>query len=522
MAEGGVADGAAHEEYARTALFLMSAACEHPSLTPQCPFAVEVRPGVRVCQEQCHDVLVANGLPLPTFVDAPSNPAPRRPFAVSAAFDASALYLQAQDRRPSRWSVPALVWALKQHVSAAPVDLSGRTRQEEVELCLAELARRDFDVDSLVRLGMGDDVLEALIVGMLIPRLARGAGVPVVLAAPDVVAPADLPNVPDVPDAWHALLDEVLAREAAEVPSELPLMMVFAPEDRRAASQVARVLRGSFPRRLAVWVATAPLADVVSWAAPTVDGFPEEAPKDSAEPTKEQRDRQRWLVDRFTVAYYDRWSRESRHLEFRWLRNDVDPPCAAALMDVRERREDDLAKTIAVAAVLAPVGPEQHLTSLRQKGVELLAGGRRAAAAAVFEAVRELDWDLPEPHNNYGFALLPDSPEEALKALRLAKDLGYTLTVNTANQVLALALLGRDDEAFALAEAVLARFDSEDADESLLWDPGSALAGEPVLEDLISPRDYVLEVAALVAERAGDDDAARRWRHELDVRSDAA
>lgn len=517
---GGSGDDA-HQRYARTALFLMSAACEHPSLTPQCPFAVEVRPGVRSCEEQCHAILLENGLPLPTYDDAPRSPAPRRPFALSPAFDASALYLQSQDRRPSRWSVPALMWALKQHLTAGPVDLSARTRQEEVALCLAELARRDFDVDALVRLGMGGDVLEALIVGMLIPRLARDAGVPMVVASGD--APGlDLPNVPDVPGPWHDLLDSVLAREAEEVPSELPLMMAFASEDRRAASQVARVLRGSFPRRLAVWVTTAPLADVVAWTAPSVDGFVDEVPEDRAEPTKEQRDRQRWLVDRFTVAYYDEWSRDSRHLEFRWLRNDVDPPCAASVMDVRERREDDLAKTIAVAAVTAPVGPEQHLTSLRQKGVELLAGGRRAAAAAVFEAVRELDWDLPEPHNNYGFALLPDSPEEALKALRLAKDFGYTLTVNTANQALALALLGRDDDVLALAEAFLAGFEAEDADDAMLWDPASALAGEPVLEDLVSPRAYVLEVAALVAERAGDTAGADRWRHELNVRGEAA
>ncbi len=68
--------GAAQEQYARQALFVMSAACEHPTLTPGCPFAVEVRPGVRDCREQCHDIPRAHGLPLPTFQEAPRPPQP--------------------------------------------------------------------------------------------------------------------------------------------------------------------------------------------------------------------------------------------------------------------------------------------------------------------------------------------------------------------------------------------------------------------------------------------------------------
>ncbi len=299
--------------------------------------------------------------------------------------------------------------------------------------------------------------------------------------------------------------------------SELPLPAGIGPDKVRAARELARILRGSFPRRLMAWIVSAPLAALATWTPPGLDRFPAET--EQPQPTAEERNRQRWLVDRFTVAYYDDWDRESRHLEFRWLRNDCEPPCAQALMDLRERREDDLARTIAVAAVLAPVGPERHLSSLRQKGLDLLRAGRRAAAVAVFEAVRELDWDLPEPHNNYGFALLPDAPEQALAALRLANDLGYGLMVNSANQALALALLSRDHEVLEIAEAIVANYDDEDAGDAFLWEPGRTLAGDPVLVPMVSPRDYILEAAALVAGRGQDQATARHWRTMLSART---
>lgn len=94
--DGDEAGGEKHERYAREALFLMSASCEHPTLTPGCPLAVEGRAGVRDCREECHDVLLSHGLPLPTYDDAPARPVVRGAFSIGAPFDASALYLQAR------------------------------------------------------------------------------------------------------------------------------------------------------------------------------------------------------------------------------------------------------------------------------------------------------------------------------------------------------------------------------------------------------------------------------------------
>lgn len=505
-------DGVA-DEYARQSLFVMSAVCEHPTLTPECPFSVEVRPGVRTCQEQCHEILQAHGLPLPKYEDAPRAAVERRPSSVAAAFDASAEYLQAQDRRPSRWPLPALIWALRQHLMRVPVAMGDRSREEEIELILAELARQDFNVEGLVRLGLGDDIGEALLFGTLLSRLVRAGGG---VDGPDGGEAALVG--PEIPERWHGLLDEVLTREPDAATLELPFVSMPA-EERRATAEAGRVLRGSFRTRLNAWVLTAPLADVVALHPPEWGDFGTDA--GAAQPTAAERHRQQWLVDRFTVAYYDQWRPESRKLEYRWLQDAEAPPCSPGFMDCRERREDDLARTIAVSAAFDPVGPEGHLARLKFKGVQLLKAGRRAEAGAIFEGMRELNWDLPEPHNDFGCAILPDAPEAALAALDVARGLGYRRTLNEANRALAFALLGRDDDVFALAEGIAANYDSEDGDGSILWEPPSTLAGAPALSDeLLSPRDYVLEVAALVAERASDHVAAMRWRGELGRRSE--
>lgn len=504
--------GPDHERaYVGAALFKMSADCEHPTLTPACPFSVELRPGVRNCHEQCHDILLAHGLPLPTHADAPKEPPVQRQSGptVAAAFDASVLYMEDQQRRPSRWSLPSVLWALKQHALHRSIDTVGRTRQEEVDLCLAELVRRGFDADAVVRLGLGTRVSDGLLVGTIMGRLAREHGIEMETGEADLDASA-----PDISDAWQDLLDAVLRDESADgIAAELPFSTNFDEDHRKAIKTVMEVVHGSFAARVANWVATAPLVDVIAWTAPSQAEFV--VPPPAPQPTSAERDRQRWLMDRFTLPYYDAWARESRHLEFLWMRGEEAPPCAVALMDLREQREDELAKVIAVAAVLAPVSPEDHLTSLRFKGLALLRANRRAAAVAIFEAVRELDWELPEPHNNYGFALLPDDPQDALGALVLAHQLGYERTVNAANRALALALLGHDSAVYEVAANVLANYDNEDEDDSVLWDPVAMLTGKPVLVDVSSPRDYVLEVAALVADRAGAIKTAASWRSHV-------
>ena len=88
----------------------------------------------------------------------------------------------------------------------------------------------------------------------------------------------------------------------------------------------------------------------------------------------------------------------------------------------------------------------------------------------MFAALLELRPGDGEAHNNYGFCLLPSDPAAAQAAFQRALLFDWTPTpVNTANQVLALHLSGRHDEAVALGRSLL---DSGQAhgEQGFAWD----------------------------------------------------
>jgi hypothetical protein len=117
-----------------------------------------------------------------------------------------------------------------------------------------------------------------------------------------------------------------------------------------------------------------------------------------------------------------------------------------------------------------------------------------------------------EAHNNYGFCLLPDRPEEALHALQQADELGFPhKTLNRANRMLALSMLGRDAAALELAERVVDEWDTERRTRTYyMWDISSVEA-DPVLLEKACASCYVLDVALKIAERNGEP-VQTRWR----------
>lgn len=509
------ADGELARTYVARAMFALSAACEPPALRPDCPYSVELAGGVRTCRQQCHDLLAAQGIetPGPDLVPLPM-PAAR---TAARAFDASEHYIRERGRHMSRWSVPALMWALRKHLTRTPVGVAAPGDPErEIAECLAELQLRGFDVDELVRLGMGEEISVAVVVSTLAvlpPELLAGGEAPVTpFRATD-------PSAAGQWAAWVALLDGVLAEEDpdAGLQGEVPPFPNEMPGGAaRYGRRVEAALRGTFPKRVQRWLASAPLTDVGAWRAPQPSAFvlgPQTAP-----PVLDQRrDRARWLVERFTELSLADWSPRSRLLEFQWVRGLQPPPCGPVHMAPPQPDPVDLAETIAVDAVTKPAGPERHLALLKHKAIELLLAGQRTAASAVLDTSRRLEPDLPEPHNDYAFSVIPDDPAAALKALEHARGLGYDRTVGIANRTLCLAMLGRPQEALATARRVVDAYPSEDRDGSYLWDAVAALEeGAGVLRQGVSPRDYVLDLAVRVAARTGDPDLARSWRDHRD------
>ena len=113
--------------------------------------------------------------------------------------------------------------------------------------------------------------------------------------------------------------------------------------------------------------------------------------------------------------------------------------------------------------------------------------------------------------------MIPDDPAAALEALEHARSLGYDRTVGVANRALCLAMLGRPQDALDAARRVVDGYPAEDSDASYLWDPDAALDGGAAgLQEGVSPRDYVLDLAVAVAARTGDPDLARSWQADRD------
>ena len=508
-------DGELARAYVARAMFALSAACEPPALRPDCPYSADLAGGVRTCRQQCHDLLAAHGIepPGPDLVALPM-PAAR---AAARAFDASEHYIRERGRHMSRWSVPALMWALRKHLTRTPVGVAAPgDPQRETADCLAELHRRGFDVDDLVRLGMGEEISVAIVVSTLAvlpPDLLTGPGAPVTpYRATD-------PSAAGQRAGWAALLDGVLAEEDPDAGLQgevLPFPSEMPGGAARYGRRVEAALRGTFPKRVQRWLASAPLAEIGTWQAPTAGEFDLGGQTWPAE-LEQRRDRARWLVERFTELSLADWSARSRLLEFQWARGLQPAPCDPAHMAPPLPDRADLAETIAVDAVTKPAGPERHLALLKHKAIELLLAGQRAAASAVLDTSRRLEPDLPEPHNDYAFSVIPDDPAAALEALEHARSLGYDRTVGVANRALCLAMLGRPQDALDAARRVVDGYPAEDSDASYLWDPDAALDGGAAgLQEGVSPRDYVLDLAVAVAARTGDPDLARSWQADRD------
>lgn len=509
--------------YVARAMFALAASCEPPSLRPDCPYSVAVAGGVRTCKQQCHEILERHQIrpPGPDLVPLPLPQAERVP----RAFDASERYLPERGRHMSRWSLSALLWALRQHLTRTPVGVAGPgDPQRETRECLAELARRGLDVESVVRRGLGSYIVTALTIAAALPplpeELTSAMASPLVSASP---LPGSAPSVRVERVAWAALLDEIIDSERLSegVGDVLPFPDP-APGGGMAGlrRRVAVATHESFQIRLRTWLATAPMSEIVGWTAPPSARFGSFA--EGADATQAQRDEARWLVDRFTKLDYDDWSPASLHLEFRWSRTGKPVCCPEEYMQEHPVQRLELAETIAATAVSRPESHELQ-RALRLKAITLVSAGQHDGAAVLLDESRKLNDEAPEPHSDYAFCVMPDDVPAALRALDRAEELGWRSTVSVGNRALCLALLGRDKEALREAARVLGDYEQEDVVPSYMWDPASALGDRPwILLRNVIPRDYVLDLGALIASRIGEA-AEAYWLDEANrIRQRAA
>lgn len=498
-------EGPAREIFLR-ALRHFSDTCEEPALHPQCPYAVATStPGVRGCDEECLKLTAEYGVPATTrgVVELADGiglrlrrPRARRdPPATIKPFDAREIYMQDRETPIGEsWHIASVLMALLAELDLPPV-LRKPDSEQRIGLLLHELAKRGVDDERAVRFGMSREIARHIFSTVLIPVLVASAD-PVGGLAEQHRPLLDDPTI----DRWGRLLyqDDQSTRA-------------------RLAARTDDPPRPRFEQYKAIrsWAVTTELTSLIAWSPPNDYEFrllsASPPPKDDVE---------QWLVDRFTQTYIRAWTEESRELEYKYILGEQLSPCNTHDMHSRRIIKAQLYEAIA----------DSHVSGKNRSGegffsadtyvgtaVEMLEAGRRAAAAAVFEAQRIVAPYDARAHNHHGFCLIMDEPDRALEALDTAADMGLLWwDVNVANRMLAMVMLDRSTSALELATQFWSnRGEKVRTARAFLWDFESLKKdAEPVLLSGMDPHDYIARLASRVARLAGDDRLAESWAEQ--------
>jgi hypothetical protein len=521
------------------ALTRFSDDCQPPELNADCPFFQPTTDG-GVCGEQCKDILAAVGGDRPAATEGLSfgdglvlqrrrRPRPRRgPDKTKRAFDAREAHLSDRDRPRDVRSAASLIHELRMLLFEHPgtTEDPSETRYE-IHATFDELARRGVNVEALVRHGLLDQL------ALAIPMLA---------ALPEFGEPVDgAEHV--VGQAWHELLvashaddkrrrldgvvdlDGLMRRVRSMALSFSVLPPLNAPESVASTDEsqnpglTSYALGGRFVSRVINWVQTAAIDDVLDWQAPPASLFVSEPITVGPSPQVVQQGR--WLYDRFSKTYLPDWEPESLEHEWRWLLGRCEGAAPASVMKERPTRAEEVSACLADLATAPASAQTPALTAGEDDSAVLynfvylaarsLREGRRQEAITLFRGLAQLRPRDPDINNNYGFCLLVDDPESAVRWLERAATLneGRQLDgTNLANRIYAATLLKDDERALALAEVLFTASRTQTFVSAYLWlDNGDG----PVLGDDVHPLMYGATLALRAAERLGRQDAVTIW-----------
>jgi hypothetical protein len=489
-----------------------SDSCSAPALTPGCPFAVDIGPGQRGCGEECVDLLASYQAPMSIeevqlgkgLAVRPRVPRSRRGPGIQAKpFDAAELLLADKVHPITSWRSSSLLrFVLDQLSEPPPSDPVERTRRRDgIEGILGELDSRGFDTHAIVSDPGAIIVMNGIALATIVPVVMASAGQDVL---PTIIG-FDTPTLPtmgeELAESWAASLwDDGLTRENR----------LTAARDNGPASVMASVTRAiaKMPA-LVQLLRSGPVSGVIDWDSPVATSDPELEGPDTVS---------HWVVDRFTKTYLEQWDEQSLLHEWEWLHGQRAAPCDPREMQGRSMDSLALNAEIASRRVLGKQpqkAPEPAAQQYVLPASEMLREGRRQAAAAIFEALTRVSPDDRVAHNNFGFCLIPDSPELALAELEIAADLGMRNdSMNTGNRMLALSKLGRVTTAIEIADRFYDAIESAVTQRNcFMW----SFDENPELINVPYSHLYVAELAEDLARRAGDAQLAERWHDRADA-----
>lgn len=439
--------------------------CTLPDLTPTCPFYESTEDGPR-CGEQCRGVAESLGdssAAVETHdVDGLRFTGRALSLGVVAGvsdFDATQVFLEDFRSPLLEQRTASLLLLLRtcivgsalegpESAPAAPVDVWG------------ELLRRGLDVE---RLASGEFVRElavTLAVSSVLDKLRAG---PVATTSESLVT-----------EQWASLLDARFQQEPQEQalktrrsrpafrPGDLRRLLRSAgfPEDFKLSPEdeqlLAHALSPAFLDRVVQWLVrlfSEDLEGALALSPPPPAVFDALPARNTADEVGT------WLWERFTRTELDQWTPSSLALEWQWLDSGEAVCCDQRILRERALDKSEVASR-ALRRFAQPRSSTPSVSGLSasdfvNRASELLVNGEWKAATAIFEGLAELRPGDGEAWNNLGFCLLAADADHALVALRRARSLSVRPKLLTvANEMLALHLLGRDQECLRLHSAV--------------------------------------------------------------------
>jgi tetratricopeptide (TPR) repeat protein len=389
-------------------------------------------------------------------------------------FDATEALLIAQGTAhspTSQWSTAALLMTLLRVVRSQPYHADGSlvlVRQVDGTSALAFLGQRGVDPRRLMVQGFGRLLLFAIDSSLGLADLEG--------------APSTGENAPMLSE-WQRLRRGIIGQQTA--------------------GDTALPLSKSFRDRLKPWIATSDICDLLDWTPPT------EIPEISEPEPDADSEEFLWFVERFTQTYLTEWTDASLALEYRYTLDNWHPrSLPSELLLEREIGAAKVCHEISSRTVHSRPGNHEAKNALVQRALEAIDKQRRDIAAAIFTSARTLDPKDAMIANNLGFCLIPDQPEEAIKALAEAQALGETSLLNTANSAAAHYLLGDLDGALLACSEAL-KIGLEDAGTAWLWPVPLPDEPKAVRHSLGS---YICDLAILAATEHKDLLAVEAWR----------
>ena len=394
------------------ALRLYSETCEAPELLPDCPFSIDVSPGQRSCGEECLDLLeryggshvvegfdMGNGIVIRQI----RNIQARGDMLQEKAYDAREIYLADQDKgAPRNWRLPSVLQGLIEELSNRPsVDIqSHKKRKNRIEEFVRIVEEHDINFE-----------------GKILPNLRPIIGAFAIASLYYGIYETNS----DQKDTWKVFLKDIVEKFENSIEDQLDDYVIL---------------------HFVKWANTASFDDLVDWIPP------KEAISLEIDSTKLEMDiNGKWIMDRFTQTYLDKWSTDSLCKEWLYIQGKEQAPCLLSDMQLREIPMDRISAVMADRLTQGQTHSSLALLSnLVGPSLDFIKEGRRMEAAALFEASIRLDSTSADAYNNLGFCILPDNPIKALKYFEKALELGDIYSnrhIYIANRILALSILGK-------------------------------------------------------------------------------